>query len=84
MGDFYNGLLHPLLEIEHLVAILVLALCLRQQSLQDIRRGLVSFVGGLLLALPLSVSSWDVGAHLVLVSIAVCCGLLMWNKPCSS
>ncbi len=79
LGGFYNGMLHPLLVIEHFLVLLVLALCLRLQSLQKIRIAISAFAGGLLLALPMPVSEWRVES-LILFLIAISCGLVMWDR----
>ncbi|VVO77897.1 hypothetical protein PS874_01511 [Pseudomonas fluorescens] len=81
LGDFYNGLLHPLLVTEHLIGVAALALCLGQHSITVIRQGLFAFLAGMLLALFLPVMGQAVTGSVFLVLIGFCCGALALGRP---
>ena len=77
IGDFYNGMLHPLLVPSHVLLLLALGLLLGQQGLRSMRYGLPLFVLTLCAGLIAngSLDSDQLQPYLLLSALA--CGLLV-------
>ena len=76
IGDFYNGMLHPLLVPAHLLALLALGLLLGQRGLPSMRLALPAFI--LTLIVGLAASSVTLGnSESWLLPGVICCGLLV-------
>lgn len=70
IGEFYNGLLHPLLVPSHLVSILVLGLLAGQQGLPAMRPAMAGFCLALLLGLAAGVGIDESAAQWLLLMAA--------------
>jgi urease accessory protein len=77
IGDFYNGMLHPLLVPSHVLLLLALGLLLGQQGLRSMRYGLPLFVLTLCVGLLAngSLSNEQLQPYLLLCALA--CSLLV-------
>ncbi len=78
IGNFYGGILHPILVPSHLLALLSLGLLIGQRGVSAMRLAYPSFLVALLAGLTIAGISPTAkpGAETVLLAIAACCGLL--------
>lgn len=77
IGQFYGGLLHPVLVPSHLLALVALGLLVGQRGLAVMRLAYSSFALALLAGLVLA-ALWPTsptGAETALLALAGCCGL---------
>lgn len=77
IGEFYNGLLHPLLVPAHLVSILALGLLAGQQGLRPMRLGMAGFCLALLLGLATGIAIDEAAAQSLLLMAAAGLGVML-------
>lgn len=75
LGNFFGGVVHPLLEPAHLVALLALALYLGQHGLESTGPAVPCFIAGLVPSLVVAGFGWHPGTDAVLLVIATLTGI---------
>ena len=77
IGNFYNGLLHPILVGPHLLVLIVFGLLLGQQGLTPLRYALPTFLIALTAGLTATVFALDFDAELTLMFATILLGILV-------
>ena len=77
IGNFYNGLLHPVLVGPHLLVIIVFGLLLGQQGLTALRSTLPAFLIALSVGLAATVFDLSFDAELILLFASALFGILV-------
>ncbi len=75
LGHFSGGLLHPLVEPTHLIAIVALGLLIGQRGLAHMEAALVCFAIGSTLGLAAAGLAWTVDAQTALLALAALAGI---------
>jgi hydrogenase/urease accessory protein HupE len=82
LGDFYNGMLHPVLVPAHLLALLGVGLLIGRQPPAALQPAALSFLAAITLGLLGAGLGWSADAETLLLAGAAVCGLLLaWSSP---
>lgn len=82
LGDFYNGMLHPLVVPAHLLALLGVGLLIGRQPPAALQPAALSFLAATTLGLLGAGLGWSMDAETLLLAGAAICGLLLaWSSP---
>lgn len=86
IGQFYGGLLHPVLVLPHALCLLAFALLVGQCGVRAMRAGYPPFLAALAIGLVLAGFSIPLGiaSEFVLLALTAVCGLLValqWSPP---
>lgn len=77
VDHFSGGLLHPLVEPTHLLALVTLGLLIGQRGIAKAEGALLGFAAGILLGLVCAAFGWTFDADLALLSLAALTGALV-------
>jgi hydrogenase/urease accessory protein HupE len=82
LGDFYNGMLHPLVVPAHLLALLGVGLLIGRQPPAALQPAALGFLAATTLGLLGAGLGWSLSAETPLLAGAAICGLLLaWGSP---
>ena len=77
IGNFYNGLLHPVLVPAHLLLLIALGLFLGQQGIKRVELALGVFAAATLAGLVLAWFSIGAGIEILVLALSAAIGLLV-------
>jgi len=82
LGDFYNGMLHPVVVPAHLLALLGIGLLIGRQPQAALQPAALAFLAATTLGLLGAGLGWSVNAETLLLAGAAISGLLLaWGSP---
>ena len=75
LGNFFSGVVHPLFEPAHLIALIGLGLVLGQRGLARTHPAVPAFIGGSVLGLVVAAWGWAPNTDALLLTLSVLAGL---------